>query len=195
MKKFFAFIIIVILIPLSFSMCVQRVPPATIGVKQTMWGGAGIVEEDFPTGFHLGITGYHKWYMMPAKTHFIHFTQSRSTQRSHSETENWNAPLQIRTRDNNVVTIDVSIAYRIQEGKAFNLVQMGRQAIYRDRVRSKALGVLQAELSKLSSEDLQSTKERLERIDSTLPVLNLALEEYFCQAASILIRRITFPAD
>ncbi len=193
MKRFMMILGFIILVPILFALFFKRIPPAQIGVKQSMWMG-GIIEDDFPTGFHLGVSGYHKWYLMPAKTHFIHFTSSRNIARP-SETDNWNSPLEIRTRDNNVVTIDVSIAYKIQEGKAHMIVKQGLQAQYRDRVKSKALGVLRSQLPQLSSEDLQSTALRLERVESTLPALNLALGEFFCEAEHILIRRITFPSD
>jgi regulator of protease activity HflC (stomatin/prohibitin superfamily) len=194
MKKFILFLGIIILLPILFALFFKRIPPSQLGVKQSMWFG-GIIEDDFPTGFHLGISGYHKWYLMPAKTHFIHFSRSHSTQRRNSETDSWNSPLEIRTRDNNVVTIDVSISYRIQKGKAYNIVKAGLQASYRDRVKSKALGVLRSQLPQLSSEDLQSTSMRLLRVEQTLPALNEALGEFYCEADHILIRRISFPLD
>ena len=65
-------------LPLVLGLLIKRVPPAFIGVKQISVGGAGIVSVDYPTGFHLGVTGYHKWYFLPRKTHFLHFTASRS---------------------------------------------------------------------------------------------------------------------
>lgn len=155
MKKLITFVIILILIPIFFALLLKRVPPATIGVKQSNWG-TGIIEKDYATGFHIGISGIHKWYMMPRKTHFIHYAESRRVGRE-TETDAYNAPLEIRTLDNNLVTIDVSVAYKIMEGKAHLIVSNGFQADYREQVKTKAYGVLQAELSKLSSEDLQST--------------------------------------
>jgi regulator of protease activity HflC (stomatin/prohibitin superfamily) len=193
MKKLITFVIILILIPVFFALLLKRVPPATIGVKQSNWG-TGIIEKDYATGFHIGISGIHKWYMMPRKTHFIHFTESRQVARD-SETDTYNAPLKIRTLDNNVVTIDVSVSYHILQDSAYKIVKEGLQASYRDRVKSKALGVLRAELPKLSSEDLQSTEMRLKQVQDTLPILNLALADFHCVAESILIRRIGFPSD
>lgn len=195
MKKFFIIIGLVILVPLIFSIFVMRIPPSTIGVKQTMWGGSGIVEEDYSTGFHLGISGYHKWHLLSSKTHFIHFTGSRPTHRTSNATDQWTSPLNPRTKDNNVVKIDVSVSYRIKPGEAYKIVKNGAQAEYRDRVMSKVQGALLAQLSQLSSEDLQDTDQRLERAAESLPVLNEAISEYFCIAEHILIRRIEFPPD
>lgn len=194
MKRFLMIIGILILIPIVFSLLFMRIPPAQIGVKQSMWGG-GIVEEDFPTGFHLGISGYHKWHLLPAKTHFVHFTDSRSTHARPSVTDQWAAPLNPRTKDNNVVTIDVSVAYHIKENEAHKIVEAGFQAGYRDQVRSKIRGALRAQLSQLSSEDFQDTELRLQRANDALSVVNAAIGAFFCEADHILIRRITFPAD
>lgn len=194
MKKLVWFVVLLILTPILLAVLFKRVPPATIGVKQYMWGG-GIVEDDFPTGFHLGVSGYHKWYMLPAKTHFIHFTQSGAIGRKTSETDSFNTPLNIRTRDNNLVSIDVSVAYQIREGEAHSIVSNGLTQRYRERVKSKALSVLRAELAQLSSEDLQSTEVRLTQVEQTLPVLDAAFAEFFCTAEAILIRRISFEAQ
>lgn len=191
MKKLVWFIVILILTPILLAVLFKRVPPATIGVKQFMWGG-GIVEEDFETGFHLGVSGYHKWYMLPRKTHFIHFSGSNSVGKRVSATDSWNPPLSLRTRDNNVVSIDVSVAYRIRDGEASRIVAKGLQQEYRTRVKSKALSVLRSELPALSSEDMQSTEIRLARVAQTLPELDRALSEFHCEAEAILIRRISF---
>lgn len=191
MKKLIVAIVLVLLIPIIFALIIKRIPPSMVGVKQSMWGG-GIKEADYPTGFHLGIAGYHKWYLMSAKTHFIHFTKSSQPSARSSETNSQNPPLNVRTRDNNVVTIDVSVAYRIAPGEAHMIVQKGLQMSYPDRVKQKVLGALRAQLSTLSSEDLQSTETRLAKVKDALPVLDAALAEFSCEAESILIRRFSF---
>lgn len=189
MKKLLIVVGLLLMIPLLFVLLIKRIPPATVGVKQSMWGG-GIIEEDYPTGFRLGIAGYHKWYLMSDKTHFIHFTESSPG--SSSETDSHNPPLNVRTRDNNVVAIDVSVAYRIRNKEAHEIVQKGLQLSYKERVKQKVLGVLRAELSTLSSEDLQSTETRLKKVDEALPVLDAALAEFHCTSTAILIRRFAF---
>ncbi len=194
MKRFFVFLGIVVLIPIIFSLLFMRIPPSTIGVKQSMWGG-GIVKEDFPTGFHLGISGYHKWHLLPAKTHFVHFASSRVSGGADSVTNQWAAPLKPRTKDNNVVTIDVSVAYQIKQSEAHRIVEVGAQAQYRDRVRSKIQGTLLSQLAQLTSEDFQSTEKRLQRSMEAIPVLNDVIAEYFCEVKYVLIRRISFPQE
>ncbi len=189
MKKLITIIVILILLPILFTILVKRVPPATIGVKQNQWAGAGIVAKDYPTGFHIGVSGVHKWYFLPAKTHFLHFNSERG---SSGGTDDWALPLEIRTTDNNVVSFELSISYKIIDTEAHLIVDEGMQHDYRDRVRSTVTAVLRRELPNLTSEDLQDTDVRLGRVLSTLPVLNEDLKEFHCVADSILIRRIRF---
>lgn len=194
MKKFLVILAVLVLIPVLLTVLFKRVPPATIGVKQFMWAG-GIVEDDYPTGFHLGVSGYHKWYFLPAKTHFIHFTESGAIGRKPSLTDWWEGPLDFRTRDNNTVSVDVSVAYQIRDGQAHQIVKNGLTQRYRERVRSAALGVLRAEFAQLSSEDLQSTEIRLAQVGQTLPILDDAFAEFHCTVEAILVRRIAFEAQ
>jgi len=73
---------IVFVVPVLCMAIFERVPPMDIGVRQAMWGGSGLAEEDFTTGTYLGITGVHKWHFLPLRTHFLHFTQKDSSQKS-----------------------------------------------------------------------------------------------------------------
>lgn len=193
MKGFLIFLALLLLLPLAVAVLFKRVPPATIGVKQSQWGG-GIIEADFETGFHLGISGYHKWHYLPATTHFIHFTGA-STARSSSPTDSYQSPLELRAADGNVVTYEVSVTYRIKPSEAWEIVGGGLKIQYQDRVKSKVTAILRDELTKLSSEALQLTDSRIELVDSTLPILNKDLAEFHCVAESILIRRLRFQAE
>ena len=199
MKRLGLIFVFLLAIPVVFGLLMKRVPPAFIGVKQINIGGAGIVPVDHPTGFHLGVTGYHKWYFLPRKTHFLHFSGSRATSRSKfgksTSIEDWNEPLSLRTTDNNLVEVEISIPYRIKEGGANQIVQDGYLLSYRELVRGRVQGVLRAELAKLTSEDLQETDARISRGKETLPVLNKSLADFNVVAEDILIRRIGFQSQ
>ena len=181
-------------IPLLLLFLFKLVPPATVGVKQNQWGG-GIVQEDYPMGFQLGISGYHKWHYLPTRTHFVHFAKDNGG-RSFKDEMSWYAnPLEVRTKDNNVVSFEITVAYKIIENEAYQIVSDGLKAHYPDRVRSVVTAVLREELPKLTSEDLQLTELRLKRVDETLPILNEQLKEFHCIAESILIRKLQFQTE
>jgi len=194
MKKLIVILVLFILTPLFVALLFKRVPPATIGVKQSQWGGSGIVQADFPTGFHIGISGYHKWHFLPATTHFLHYTTDPGS-RGRSDTDNFEKPLEIRAADGNVVTYEVSVTYKIIAGEAWEIVDEGLKIQYQDRVKSKVTAILRDQLSKLTSESLQLTDARLSLVDSVLPIMNQDLLEFHCKAESILIRRLRFQPE
>jgi regulator of protease activity HflC (stomatin/prohibitin superfamily) len=194
-RSLITLLILLVVLPIATALLFKRIPPATVGVKQNQWGG-GIVESDFSTGFRLGISGYHKWHYLPTRTHFLHFTGTTAPQYFTSDDiSKWANPLEIRTTDNNVVTFELSVAYKVIPGEAHKIVMDGLKLHYPDRVKSVVMAVLRQELPKLTSEDLQLTDLRLDRVASTLPFLNERLKEFHCEAESILIRKLQFQRD
>ncbi|MCP5024012.1 MAG: hypothetical protein GY930_19880 [bacterium] len=182
---FGAFIVAAIL----FALLMESVPPAKIGVKLNQWGD-GVVDEDYDTGYHIGITGIHKWYLLDRTTHFLTFTDARSTRNSDQERPS----LEIRTRDGNTASIDATLTYRIADGEAHLLVAKGLRPVYRDRVISTVESVLREELAQLTSEDFYSTDIRMERAVATLPALTAALAPLHVTPEAILLRAVRFPA-
>jgi regulator of protease activity HflC (stomatin/prohibitin superfamily) len=173
------------------SLLFEKIPPATIGVKQFMWGG-GIVDEDYELGYHLGISGYHRWHFLDQRTHFVTFSRSRRSSRSNSQEQ---AALEIRTRDNNTAAVDVTVTYRITPGEGHMIVQEGLKEAYRDRVKSTVEGVLREELAQLSPEDFVSTEIRMERAANILPVLAEAMAIFHVTPETIMIRAVRFPPE
>lgn len=196
MKSFKLLIVLLILLlvvmPLVFAFAVKRVQPDIIGVKQVRWGGGGFVERDFEAGFHLGVSGYHLWHFLPKRTHFIHFT----TDRGHSnEVVRWEPPLEIRAKDGNTVTVELSIPFHIKAGEGHKILQEGIKIDYLDRAKSTMVSVIKSGLPELTSEDLQDPEMRRVRTKELLPILNQELGLYHVVADDILIRRFDFLPD
>jgi regulator of protease activity HflC (stomatin/prohibitin superfamily) len=175
----------------GFALLFERVPPTMIGVKQVQWSGGGIVEEDYGTGFHLGISGYHKWYLLDRRTHFLTFSDAGSS----SDSIEMRPALEIITSDNNRVSVDMTVSYRIKPGEGHLLVADSLRGVYRDRVTSTVNDVMRAELAQLTSEELYSTATRLERSRDTLPILREALSELHIEPDVILLRAVRFPPE
>lgn len=167
----------------------EKVPPGTIGVKQAQWGG-GIIAQDYTTGFHLGITGYHKWHFLDKKTHFLTFSQNANPGSPQER-----PALSIRTLDNNSAEVDVSLTYRIIPGEGHLVVSDGEQSQYRENVASTVRSVLREQLAKLSSEDFVSTEARLARTMETIPLIDSAIKEFHAECNELLIRAVRFPPD
>jgi regulator of protease activity HflC (stomatin/prohibitin superfamily) len=168
----------------------ERVPPATIGVKQNMLGG-GIVEEDYGTGFHVGVTGVHKWHLLDGTMHFLTYAQRSSGKGSGTE----RPVLDIRTKDNNFAFFDVTVTYKIKKDEAYLIIKDGLKDAYRERVRARVISTLREELAELTSEDLQITELRLSRAQDTLALLTQELAEYHVVPENLFIRKVKFPAQ
>lgn len=192
MRSFLVLLGALILVPLLYLGLFENVPPATIGVKQNLWSGKGVVTSDFGLGLHLGVTGIHRWYYLSARTHFLNFTGEQGP--SDDEVQNLE-PLEIRTTDGNIVTVEATVSYRIRAGEGHRIIAEAAQQFYRDRVASVVTAVLRGELPKLTSEDLQETAKRVQRVAEILPVLDREISTYHCTADQVLIRRIKFQKD
>ena len=191
-KVFAAIFAIAVLLALLSGMLFVKIPPAVIGVKQNQLGG--LVQRDYGLGYHLGVVGVHKWYRLDGRVHFINFTTFTDGKASESNVDNAGS-LDIRTRDNNTASLDVTVTYRIQEGNGWRLVDEGLQIAYKDRVLRAVRGLLLEELSKLSPEDFVDTETRVLRVDETMPLLTEALGKYYVEPLTILVRAVRFPTE
>ncbi len=187
--------VLLIMAVIVFALFFKKVPVATTGVRQSRWTEGGIEAQDYETGYQLGISGVHLWHFLPKRTHFVHFIGDGHGLASRGGLEDRQPALEIRTKDNNIVSVDVSIPYRIIKGSAHEIVQNRLTLTYPERVKSTVESVLRAELSELTSEDLQITMERLKRAESTLPVLNQELAKFHVVADRILLRQVRFTAE
>lgn len=197
-RVFLAFVFLAILAAFASSLFIKKVPIAKIGVKQVLWGGAGVVAEDYATGFHVGITGLHRWYFLDARMHFLTFGSegagSRSNEAARASAEQLYPSLELRTKDNNMLKIDLTVTYRIIPGEAHMLVAEAKQVNYRDRVVQVVEKELREHLAELGSTEVIITDRRLEIVQDTMPELAMAMHEFHVQPESILIRAISFPA-
>ncbi|MCB9914122.1 MAG: hypothetical protein H6828_03105 [Planctomycetes bacterium] len=172
----------------------ERIEPGQIGVRQSMWGSSGVLAEDFEPGFHWGITGIHKWHLLDRRTHFLTFSESSgqsgySRQHANSQEE---PPLEIRTSDNNPVSVDVTVTYRIVPGSGHLIVADGYKMNYKERVASTVRGVLREELAKLVPEDFVDTDIRLELAGQAFPILERELAVFHVKPETLLIRAVRF---
>ena len=197
-RIFLALVLLVIVGALASTLLLETVPVSMIGVKQVLWGGKGVVEKDYPTGFHVGITGLHTWHFLDARTHFLTFGSegagAKQDEGIRTSAGQIHPSLELRTKDNNMLKIDVTVTYRIIPGEAHLLVAEAKQMIYRDRIVQVVEKELREELAELGSDEVIVTDRRLQIVDETLPKLAAAMREYHVEPEQILIRAISFPA-
>ncbi len=154
------------------------IAPDEIGVRRSMF--SGIEDEDFPQGRHVDLGFLHSWYRMPRTLQYVEFAGNNT--------------LDLRTRENNVVHVDVVIAYHIINGEAHKVVREGFADSYEAKVRSVTEGFLREHLAQLSSQMVQIPSEREKVAKSAIDPLNKMLRQYHVKVApsGVVLRAIYF---
>lgn len=180
--------IVVIVLWLGPKACFATIEPDEIGVRQS--NVSGVNPEDLGPGWALRVPAIHTMIRLPRRFEFLDYTKDDIGPQD---------SLQIRTQDNNIVIIDVSVPYRITPGEGYEVVEKGNHREDQDevlRVQSVAedttVSVLRERLAQLTSADWYNTKRRREVADTTLGALNESLSEYNITAKAVLIRSVTF---
>lgn len=167
---------------------IESVEPGDVGVRSSSL--SGVYKTDLGAGWNWRIPGVHKIIMLPERYFFLDYTEDSSE---------GHEPLQIRTKDNNIVHIDVTVPVRIKPGHANELVQAGNHAVDSDGryrfirlAQETTVSVLREQLAELDSVGFYSTARRIEVGERTLVLLNEALAELFVEAEGVLIRAVRF---
>lgn len=160
------------------AMCMERIEPGRIGVRRALEGG--VSERDFTTGYHLSLPFWHRWYQLDGTLFYLEFSDDE------------NSALDVRTKENNIIFIDLSIPYRIKRDEGWMIVREGFHESLESKVKSTATGILRGQLAELGNLDVQKPEKRQEVADATLPKLNEALAQYHIEATHVVIRGIKF---
>jgi hypothetical protein len=170
------------------AMCMARVEPSEVAVRQSAMSGVG--PDDLGPGWHLRIPGVHKLIQLPSTYFVLDYTDDdRGPQK----------PLVIRTKDNNTVELDVSVPMRIKPGEAHALVAAGNHIKdpdgrfrYQRLAEENATSVLREEMATLDSVGFYATDRRLAAEVKALEALNAALKPMHLEAQAVLVRAVTF---
>lgn len=161
---------------------VTTVSAGNTGVRYS--NAAGLLQEDLAPGYHLNITGLHRIWELPAHHLFLSYEGDD--------------PLSIRTKDNNTVTVDVSIPYHIKPGHAWKVMRDGNHLREGEGFRFErfaeeaAISVLRRHLAELRSEDFYNTDRRMEVAQAALADLNEKLAAYHLEGSAVLLRSAYF---
>lgn len=163
---------------------IHNVEMGHVGVRRSNVGG--VLDQDLAPGWRLEVAGLHKVVELPSTYQFLDFTDAEA--------------LEIRTKDNNIVSLDISLPYRITPGQAHKIVEAGNhiedgKGGYRFQrlTRDTTIGVLREHLADLQSSDFYDTDRRAKVANRTLELLNERLEPLHVEANAILIRSVFFP--
>jgi len=173
------------------AMCVARVEPSEIGVRQS--ATSGVLEEDLGPGWHWRLPGMHKLILLPSSYFMLDYSgDDKGSQNG----------LVIRTKDNNTVELDVTVPIRIKQGGAHALVAAGNHVKdpdgrfrYQRLAEENATSVLREEMATLDSVGFYSTDRRLAASTKALEALNRQLAPMHLEAQAVLVRAVTFRVE
>lgn len=154
------------------------VHPDEIGVRRSLFGG--IEEIDFGQGRWLDLPLVHSWYRLPRTLHYLEFADTDD--------------VDVRTRDGNLIHVDLAVLYRIKEGAAHTICREGMAQSYSLRVRSAVEGFLLKHLASMSNKDITDPDVRFQMAHSAIGPLNERLSQYHVQVIEegVVIRAISF---
>ncbi|MFO7561552.1 MAG: SPFH domain-containing protein [Enhygromyxa sp.] len=177
------FVIATIGLLLLRGMLVDNVELGEVGVRRSNIGG--VSERDLGPGWRLEVVGLHKIIALPSTYQFLHFLDHDA--------------LEIRTKDNNIVTLDISVPYRIAPGEAWEIVSAGNHVEdgqgghrFQRLTRETTVGVLRQHLANLQSSDFYNTDRRTAVAEQALEILNEELAALHVEANAILMRSVFF---
>lgn len=154
------------------------IEPDEIGVRRSLLGG--VSEKDLHQGRAVSVPFLHTIYRLPSTLHYQVFGDERA--------------LSLRTRENNVIDVDVTIVYEIVPGEAHLIVEEGFIDTYDTKVSSISQGLLREHLASLSNADVQISDERERVAQSAVAPMNELLSQYHVRvvASGVVIRAIRF---
>jgi hypothetical protein len=173
------------------AMCVARVEPSEIGVRQS--ATSGVLDEDLGPGWHWRVPGMHKLIMLPSSYFMLDYTDTKGGPQK---------GLVIRTKDNNTVELDVTVPIRIKPGGAHTLVAAGNHVKdpdgrfrYQRLAEENATSVLREEMATLDSVGFYSSDRRMAAAVKALEALNKQLAPMNLEAQAVLVRGVTFRTE
>jgi regulator of protease activity HflC (stomatin/prohibitin superfamily) len=163
-----------------------KVEPGSVGVRYN--NAFGLLAEDLGPGWHWELVGFQRIWHLPTHYLFLNYTGRNA--------------LEIRTKDNNVVIVDVSVPYRIMPGSAYKVMDAGNHLDtgngnfrFERFANDTTISVLRESLAQLQSAHFYDTDERLKISNQTLAHLKKKLANLHLEPAQVLIRAAYFRKD
>lgn len=157
---------------------VTYIEPDEIGVRRSLIGG--VAKKDLPQGRAMSVPFLHTIYRLPSTLHYEQFLYERA--------------LSLRTRENNVIDVDVTVVYEVIPGEAHLIVEQGFIDTYEAKVNSIAQGFLREHLATLSNADVQVPDSRIKVAQTAVEPINVLLSQYHVRVVpdGVAVRAIRF---
>jgi regulator of protease activity HflC (stomatin/prohibitin superfamily) len=182
-----------LLLMVTYTLCTTYLRPNEVGVKQVIVGSKkGILPEVYYPGVHWVSPGTERMYVFPADIQLLNLTNDASERGKAEQTIR--PPLNIQTSEGYTVTVDLSVAFRIEDPyKVMTVAGPGR--LYEESlVFPRAEQILRKRLGELDAEQFYDVKLRTERVQKALEELNADLLPVGVRVVQVFVRRYAYDA-
>ena len=182
-----------LLLGVAYGVCTVYVRPYEVGVKQVLVGNKkGILPEVYYPGVHWVSPGTERMHVFPTDIQILNLTND-SNERGKAE-QTVRAPLNIQTSEGYTVTVDVSIAFRIEDPyRVITVAGPGR--LYEESlVFPRVEQLLRKRLGELDAEQFYDVKLRTARVQNALQEMNAELLPGGVRVVQVFVRRYAYDA-
>ncbi|MCA9321357.1 MAG: SPFH domain-containing protein [Planctomycetes bacterium] len=174
---------LIVLLLAVFKLTFVKVRLDQVGVKVN--NVSGIIPGDLPPGYYFVLPGLHRIHLMDPTVQAFHMSES-----SNADAKS----LRLVGKDQYLTRFEITILYRIAEGKAHRIAQeIGTDANKaREVLRSKADKVLWDELGKLDTQEFYDVVKREAAREDVKKELAVELEPLNLELVDVLIRSIEY---
>jgi regulator of protease activity HflC (stomatin/prohibitin superfamily) len=177
----------------AYGVCTIYLRPNELGVKQVTVGSKkGILPEVYYPGVHWVSPGTERMYVFPADVQLLNLTNDAS-ERGKAE-QSVRPPLNIQTSEGYTVTVDLSVAFRIEDPyKVMTVAGPGR--LYEESlVFPRAEQILRKRLGELDAEQFYDVKLRTARVQKAIEEMNAELLPTGVRVVQVFVRKYIYDA-
>jgi regulator of protease activity HflC (stomatin/prohibitin superfamily) len=175
----------------AYGVCTTYLHPNELGVKQVIVGShKGILPEVYYPGVHWVSPGTERMYVFPADVQLLNLTNDASERGKAEQTVR--PPLNIQTSEGYTVTVDLSVAFRIEDPyRVITVAGPGR--LYEESlVFPRAEQILRKRLGELDAEQFYDVKLRTDKVQKAVKDLNAELLPTGVRVVQVFVRRYVY---
>jgi len=177
----------------AYGVCTVYVRPNELGVKQVIVGSTkGILPEVYYPGIHWVSPGTERMHVFPSDIQILNLTNDAS-ERGKAE-QSIRPALNIQTSEGYTVTVDVSVAFRVEDPyRVITVAGPGR--LYEESLVFPRLEqILRKRLGELDAEQFYDVKLRATKVRAALEEMNRELLPTGVRVVQVFVRKYVYDA-
>lgn len=185
-----AALVVVVSSAVLYATFTTYVLPNETAVRQVFLGPKkGIQQDIYGPGLHFVMPGYERLHRFPREMQLLEFNDNKvsSSQNAHVQPS-----IRIQTSEGYQVTVDVTIAYRVQDPYAV-ISAVGPGSLYETSLMvPRSDKVLRQKLGELNAEDFYSGSKRRQKAEEARHLLEKEVEAAGIQVWNVMVRHYTY---